>query len=59
MRVEGNLLVVEGVDVLDETPLLGIKPYVLEFECTDGVRIGWLEQARGRIRDQRADDRFG
>lgn len=58
VRVEDNLLLVEGVDVLNETPLLDIKPYVPEFEGTDDVRIGWLAQARGRIRDQRADDRF-
>ncbi len=59
VRVEENLLVVQGIDVLDETPLLDIKPYVPEFERTDDVRIGWLAQARGRIRDQRSDNRFG
>jgi tRNA-Thr(GGU) m(6)t(6)A37 methyltransferase TsaA len=59
VRVEENLLIIQGIDVLDETPLLDIKPYVPEFEGTEDVRIGWLAQARGRIRDQRADDRFG
>jgi tRNA-Thr(GGU) m(6)t(6)A37 methyltransferase TsaA len=59
VRVEENLLIVQGIDVLDQTPLLDIKPYVPEFEGTDEIRIGWLAQARGKIRDQRADDRFG
>jgi tRNA-Thr(GGU) m(6)t(6)A37 methyltransferase TsaA len=59
VRVEENLLIIQGIDVLDETPLLDIKPYVPEFEGTEDVRIGWLARARGRIRDQRADDRFG
>jgi tRNA (Thr-GGU) A37 N-methylase len=57
--VDGRVLHVDGVDMLDGTPLLDIKPYVPEFEGTEDVRIGWLAQARGRIRDQRADDRFG
>jgi tRNA-Thr(GGU) m(6)t(6)A37 methyltransferase TsaA len=58
VRVEKNLVYVEGVDVLDETPLLDIKPYVPEFEHTPTVRIGWLEPIKGKIRSQRSDDRF-
>lgn len=41
-----NELVIEGVDVLDKTPLIDIKPYVTEFDVRTGVRIGWY-QARG------------
>ena len=39
----GNLLEVEGVDMLDGTPLIDIKPYVSKFDDTATVRIGWLE----------------
>jgi tRNA-Thr(GGU) m(6)t(6)A37 methyltransferase TsaA len=38
-----NILVVEGVDVLNGTPLLDIKPYVPEFDIRTGVRAGWYE----------------
>jgi tRNA (adenine37-N6)-methyltransferase len=38
---QGNLLTVEGVDVLDGTPLLDIKPYVPEFDIRNDVRTGW------------------
>ena len=38
---KGNILEIEGVDMLDGTPLLDIKPYVPEFDITTGVRIGW------------------
>jgi len=59
VNVEGNILHVENVDILDGTPLLDIKPYVPEFDDQDGFRAGWLEKARGRVRGKKADDRFG
>ncbi len=36
-----NILEIEGVDVLDGTPLLDIKPYVPDFDVFTDVRIGW------------------
>jgi len=41
LRVEGNRLDIEGVDMLDNTPLLDIKPYVPEFDIRENVQIGW------------------
>ena len=41
--VHANELVVEGIDVLDETPLLDIKPYMPEFDVRTEVRAGWYE----------------
>jgi len=38
-----NLLEIEGVDVLDGTPLLDIKPYVPDFDARENVRVGWYE----------------
>ena len=43
LRREENVLFTEGIDVLDGTPLLDIKPYVPDFGARDDVRIGWLE----------------
>jgi tRNA-Thr(GGU) m(6)t(6)A37 methyltransferase TsaA len=40
---EENILTIEGVDVLDNTPLLDIKPYVPDFDVRTGVRVGWYE----------------
>ncbi|MBN2502897.1 MAG: tRNA (N6-threonylcarbamoyladenosine(37)-N6)-methyltransferase TrmO [Anaerolineales bacterium] len=57
-NLEENVLAVEGIDVLDGTPLLDIKPYVPEFDHHAGVRLGWLESAQGRSREKRSDDRF-
>jgi tRNA-Thr(GGU) m(6)t(6)A37 methyltransferase TsaA len=36
-----NTLDIEGVDVLDGTPLLDIKPYVPEFDVRNNVKYGW------------------
>ena len=40
---ENNILTVEGIDMLDGTPLLDIKPYVPDFDLRTGVRTGWYE----------------
>jgi tRNA-Thr(GGU) m(6)t(6)A37 methyltransferase TsaA len=38
-----SALTVEGVDVLDGTPLLDIKPYVPDFDVRAQARAGWYE----------------
>ena len=38
-----NFLTVEGIDTLDGTPLLDIKPYVPDFDLHTEVRVGWYE----------------
>jgi tRNA-Thr(GGU) m(6)t(6)A37 methyltransferase TsaA len=56
MAVEADGLVVEGIDVLDGTPLLDVKPYVPAFDVFPTARAGWLDAARsGRTQ---ADARF-
>jgi tRNA-Thr(GGU) m(6)t(6)A37 methyltransferase TsaA len=37
-----NVLLIQGVDVLDGTPLLDIKPYVIEFDVRTNTRNGWF-----------------
>jgi len=38
-----NVLEIEGVDVLDGTPLLDIKPYVPDFDVRTNTHTGWYE----------------
>lgn len=40
---QANVLTIEGVDVLNGTPLLDIKPYVPDFDLRTDVRAGWYE----------------
>ena len=54
LAVEGSLLRVADLDVLDGTPLLDIKPYVPDCDVFPVERIGWFARARGtRIADGR------
>lgn len=41
--IRDNYLTVEGIDVLDGTPLLDIKPYVPDFDVRTETRVGWYE----------------
>jgi len=56
-KVERNLLHIRGVDILDGTPLLDIKPFISELE-PDEIRIGWLEEKSEEFAKKKADDRF-
>jgi len=58
VRVEGNLLHVEDLDIVDLTPVLDIKPYVPAFDSRQGERIGWLEGKAEEAARRRADSRF-
>jgi tRNA-Thr(GGU) m(6)t(6)A37 methyltransferase TsaA len=48
VRREGNVLVVKGVDVLDGTPLLDIKPYIPRFDAVDSASNGWVQDTEWR-----------
>ena len=58
LKIEQNILHIENVDILNDTPLLDLKPYVPEFDQHQGERIGWLKEAKGRVRNKKSDDRF-
>ncbi|MBI9049426.1 MAG: tRNA (N6-threonylcarbamoyladenosine(37)-N6)-methyltransferase TrmO [Anaerolineaceae bacterium] len=37
-----NILTVSGIDTLDQTPLLDIKPYIPRHDYIDGASEGWI-----------------
>ncbi|NLC70354.1 MAG: tRNA (N6-threonylcarbamoyladenosine(37)-N6)-methyltransferase TrmO [Desulfuromonadaceae bacterium] len=43
IRREGNILHLKGLDILDGTPLLDIKPYTRRFDCVTTTRNGWQD----------------
>jgi tRNA-Thr(GGU) m(6)t(6)A37 methyltransferase TsaA len=56
VRREGRVLHLAGVDMLDGTPLLDIKPYAKRYEAVENVRGGWTEavdEATARQRGRR------
>ena len=44
VRREGNVLHLDGVDTLDGTPLLDVKPYTAKFDCIKTTRNGWQDE---------------
>jgi tRNA-Thr(GGU) m(6)t(6)A37 methyltransferase TsaA len=53
---EGNRLKVEGLDVLDGTPLLDIKPYIPRIDAYADSKAGWFDAVRNAR--EVADERF-
>jgi tRNA (adenine37-N6)-methyltransferase len=43
-----NILEVSGIDVLDNTPLIDIKPYIPRFDYFDSANNGWTETKKLR-----------
>lgn len=58
LKREGNCLQINGVDMLDGTPLLDIKPYLPEFDAFLCERTGWFPRGDSRIITTLSDDRF-
>ncbi len=53
---QGAVLKLEDVDILDQTPLLDIRPFIARFDCIQGSRSGWQDQvddATAHIRGKR------
>jgi tRNA-Thr(GGU) m(6)t(6)A37 methyltransferase TsaA len=61
VAVEPGALRIRGVDLLDGTPVLDVKPYVPLFDARDAatVRTGWFGAAAARVHTTRSDDRYG
>ena len=57
-RVQGTTLQVTGLDIVDGTPLLDIKPYIPQMDDRPGASVGWLEGKLDRIERARDDGRF-
>jgi len=57
-KIEGNKVFLEGVDVLDGTPLLDIKPYIEKFDAVEKSSSGWLQASAADVRNKRSDSRF-
>ena len=59
VAVERGALLIRGIDLLDGTPVLDVKPYVPLFDAREGVRTGWFAAAAERVRSVRSDRRYG
>ncbi len=59
LRVEADGIVVAGLDLLDGTPVLDLKPYVPLFDVPEGpVSAGWFIDRAELIFERTSDERF-
>ncbi len=57
-RIENNILFVKGIDILDGSPVLDIKPYIPQFDVFETTKKGWIEKNAHKLGDQKDDGRF-
>jgi len=59
VKVEGNRVTIRGVDILDGTPLIDIKPYIENFDKVEGrAESGWMRSTQEEVSQKRSDNRF-
>ena len=58
VTTEANIVHVRGIDVLDQTPLLDIKPYIDKFDQVEQSRSGWMTAGEEEVSSKRSDTRF-
>ena len=58
IKREGSCLSISGIDIVDGTPLLDIKPYVPLCDAFTNGRTGWFPTDCGRVNRARSDDWF-
>jgi len=59
VSVKDNIVTIKGIDILNGTPLLDIKPYIENFDKVDGVvKNGWMISSSDEVKTMRSDERF-
>jgi tRNA-Thr(GGU) m(6)t(6)A37 methyltransferase TsaA len=58
VSIEDNIITIRGIDVLDGTPLLDIKPYIAAFDAVRQSRSGWMKGSAEEVATARSDSRF-
>jgi len=60
IEVKKNILYIKGIDILDNSPLIDIKPFVPNFDTPKDktIRIGWLNTKIQDLNDTFDDGRF-
>ena len=49
--VKDNIIEIRGVDILNETPLIDIKPYIPNFDFVEGeIKSGWMNSSLDEVK---------
>ena len=58
INIDNNKISIQGIDVLNGTPLIDIKPYVPGFDAREVTKLGWLDKNYKKSESLKSDDRF-
>ena len=58
VRIDGEVLHIKEIDVVDKTPLLDIKPYIPEFDIRKVDSTGWIGEKAKKVKKTQDDGRF-
>ena len=58
LEVEGNKVLLKGMDILDGTPVLDIKPYIANFDKVEKSQSGWMQASPEDVKNKRSDNRY-
>jgi tRNA (adenine37-N6)-methyltransferase len=56
--IKNNLITIEDLDMLDQTPLLDIKPCLPMIDDKQDIQIGWLKDKLDQFENTLSDNRF-
>lgn len=57
-KIEGNIIFIKNIDMLDGSPVLDIKPYIPQFDLFPEATSGWYTKDKAKIENQKDDGRF-
>jgi tRNA-Thr(GGU) m(6)t(6)A37 methyltransferase TsaA len=58
LSIDKNIITIENVDMLNETPLLDIKPYIADFDIHKTQKNGWIKNKTDKLNEFKSDKRF-
>ena len=59
LKVEKNIVTIQGVGILDGTPLIDIKPYIENFDkINEPTKSGWMLSSEEEVALKKSDNRF-
>ena len=57
-KIEGNIINISNIDIINGTPLIDIKPYASFFDNVKNEKNGWLSQNINNVNKIKSDKRF-
>ena len=58
IEVKENIIKFKGVDILDKTPIIDIKPYIHNFDKVCNPQSGWMKSTETEVINKKSDNRF-